>query len=162
MFLGTAHVHDLIYEAMGKDCVADSAQIRSLIEGNMSDLELGETFDAVLCLFSSIGYLENTGELDAAVSSMARHLNVGGILLVDGLGLAGRLDGRRPHDSRCGDGRSRDQGRPGGVGAHRLTLFEPQAYEAAFSTADLEVEVLESPMPSRDRVIGQELTELDT
>src|SRR5207302_1516830 len=39
-----------------------------LHEGDMRTLQLGRRFDAVTCLFSSVGYLRTAGELDAAVA----------------------------------------------------------------------------------------------
>jgi SAM-dependent methyltransferase len=48
------------------------------------DVALDRSFDAVVCLFSSIGSLTSTEELDEAVGAMSRHLNPGGVLIVDG------------------------------------------------------------------------------
>ena len=55
-----------------------------LQEGDMRDFELGKTFDAVTCLFSSIGYVRSEGELRSALQRMAAHLNPGGVLVVEG------------------------------------------------------------------------------
>jgi SAM-dependent methyltransferase len=233
MFHGTAHVYDLIYEAVGKDYAAESEQIRSLIErrvpeartlldvacgtgghlrhlreafevtgvdldpemleqarrfltdvrlfeGDMCNLDLGETFDAVVCLFSSVGYVEGTDDLDVAVGSMARHVNTGGILVVDGWVRPdawidrGHISvdvatadpsvkvARVVRSERTGDCTVLEMhyliATPDRVDHlvehHRLTLFEPQAYESAFAKAGLEVEVVESPMPGRDRYVG--------
>lgn len=52
-------------------------------QGDMRDFNLGKTFDVVTCLFSAIGYMNNPKDLDTAVSNMARHLNPGGLLLVE-------------------------------------------------------------------------------
>jgi hypothetical protein len=41
------------------------------------------------------------------------------------------------------------------VDEHRLTLFTREEYEEAFTTARLTVDVLTSPMPDRDRFVGQ-------
>lgn len=46
-------------------------------------MDLGRTFDAVTCLFSSIGYVVTGEGLDAAVAAMARHLAPGGVLVVE-------------------------------------------------------------------------------
>jgi SAM-dependent methyltransferase len=54
-----------------------------LHQADMTDFDLGRTFDAVVCLFSSIGYAESEEALDRAVASMARHLNPGGVLLIE-------------------------------------------------------------------------------
>ena len=54
-----------------------------LVHGDMLDFELDERFDAVTCLFSSIGYARTKENLDRAAASMARHLNPGGTVLVE-------------------------------------------------------------------------------
>lgn len=55
-----------------------------VVEADMRDFDLGREFDAVACLFSSIGYVTSTEELYSAVAAMARHLAPGGVLVVDG------------------------------------------------------------------------------
>ena len=40
------------------------------------------------------------------------------------------------------------------VARHRLILFTPDEYEAAFREAGLDVDVVESPMEGRDRYVG--------
>jgi SAM-dependent methyltransferase len=54
-----------------------------LHQGDMRDFDLGRRFDAVTCLFSSIGYLMTVDALEAAVAAMARHLEPGGVLVVE-------------------------------------------------------------------------------
>jgi SAM-dependent methyltransferase len=54
-----------------------------LHRGDMRTLELGTTFDAVTCLFSSIGYVQTVDGLHQAVASMARHLAPGGLLVIE-------------------------------------------------------------------------------
>ena len=53
-----------------------------LIRGDMSDFEVARAFDAVGCLFSSIGYLRTEAALVGAAASFARALRPGGVLLV--------------------------------------------------------------------------------
>jgi SAM-dependent methyltransferase len=55
----------------------------ALHEGDMRDFELGRRFDAVTCLFSSIGYVRDADELRGAVAAMAGHLEPGGVLVVE-------------------------------------------------------------------------------
>jgi SAM-dependent methyltransferase len=50
---------------------------------DMVGLDLGRKFDAITCLFSSIGYTAQPDRLDAAVRAMARHLHPGGVLVVE-------------------------------------------------------------------------------
>ena len=51
--------------------------------GDMTSFELGRRFDVVTCLFSAIGYVGTEERLHAAVAAMARHLEPGGVLLVE-------------------------------------------------------------------------------
>lgn len=51
--------------------------------GDMLDFDLAQRFDAVVNLFSSIGYMTTPETLDRAVANMARHLEPGGVLLVE-------------------------------------------------------------------------------
>lgn len=44
---------------------------------------LGRQFDAVLCLFSSIGYLTEPGQVDAFLDSAKRQLTDDGVLIID-------------------------------------------------------------------------------
>lgn len=55
----------------------------TLTRGDMGDFDLGRRFDAVVSLFSSIGYMTTPEALDRAVANMARHLVAGGVLLVE-------------------------------------------------------------------------------
>lgn len=50
---------------------------------DMADFDLGREFDALTCLFSSIGYVRTRARLDQALATMARHLAPGGVLLVE-------------------------------------------------------------------------------
>jgi ubiquinone/menaquinone biosynthesis C-methylase UbiE len=50
---------------------------------DMIDFDLGVEFDILTCLFSSIGYVKTLDNLHAAISSMARHLCPGGILIIE-------------------------------------------------------------------------------
>jgi len=54
-----------------------------LHQGDMTDFDLGKTFDAVICLFSSIAYVGSEDDLDRAVANMARHVAPGGVLLIE-------------------------------------------------------------------------------
>ncbi|WP_119728823.1 class I SAM-dependent DNA methyltransferase [Thermomonospora amylolytica] len=54
-----------------------------LHRGDMKDFRLGRRFDAITCLFSSIGYLGDAGQLNAALRCFGRHLNPGGVIVVE-------------------------------------------------------------------------------
>jgi SAM-dependent methyltransferase len=51
--------------------------------GDMTDFDLGTRFDAVVCLFGSIGYARTPEGLVSALRAMARHLLPGGVLLLE-------------------------------------------------------------------------------
>lgn len=51
--------------------------------GDMTGFDLGRRFDAVTCLFSSIGYAKSEDDLDTAVANMAAHLEPGGVLVIE-------------------------------------------------------------------------------
>lgn len=153
----------------------------TLVEADMRTLSLGRTFDAVVCLFSSVGYLTSTAELDQAVSAMASHLAPGGVLVVDGwIRPDAWTDGSTFSDvASVGStqvvrvSRSVREGRttilemaylvatPDGIEhhdeRHELTLFDDDAYRGAFRRAGLEPDVVASPMPGRDRYVATRL-----
>ena len=149
-------------------------------EADMRSLCLDRRFDAVVCLFSSIGYMSSTPELDKAVGAMASHLNPGGVLIVDGWirpddwidpGVVhtevAEADGikvaRVGRSFRDGDQTHLEmhhlvaslEGIDHFVDHHVLTLFSDSNYRAAFQAAGLRVDVVPSPMLGRDRYIGQ-------
>jgi SAM-dependent methyltransferase len=175
------------YEVVGVDIdPAMLAQARrhlpgvALIEGDMRQLAVGRRFDAVVCLFSSIGYMGSTAQLDTAIAAMGRHLKPGGVLVVDGWVRPGEWiePGRTHVDVAQTDnlkvarvGRSLRDGKHTHlemhhliasldridhiVDQHVLTLFNDNEYRAAFVAAGLRVETVPSPMAGRDRYIGQ-------
>jgi SAM-dependent methyltransferase len=52
-------------------------------KGNMVDFHLPSKFDVITCLFSAIGYVKTLSRFRAAISSMAKHLKPGGMLIVE-------------------------------------------------------------------------------
>ncbi len=52
-------------------------------QADMVDFDLGKQFDAVTCLFSSIGYVKTKQRLELAVQTMSNHLRSGGVLIVE-------------------------------------------------------------------------------
>ena len=78
------------FSCMGVDISPDFVAIAeqrlpdvAVRQADMAELALGRTFDAVICLFSAIGYMETRPNLFRAVAAMARHLNPGGVLIVE-------------------------------------------------------------------------------
>ena len=51
--------------------------------GNMLTFHLHKQYDVITCLFSAIGYMRSARELNRAIKNMARHLRVGGVLIVE-------------------------------------------------------------------------------
>lgn len=51
--------------------------------GDMADFDLGRTFDAITCLFSSVGHLTTTEQLTTALRRFADHAVPGGVLVID-------------------------------------------------------------------------------
>lgn len=138
-----------------------------IVEGDMRDLRLGRRYDAVTCMFGSIGYLVTTGELDSALASFARHLRPGGVVVVEPWwspdtftpghvgGEAFTVDGRtlaRVSHTEWEPGRNASRmevhyliAEPSaGIGhfrdLHVMTLFSREEYRAAFTRAGLSFE----------------------
>ena len=51
--------------------------------GDMRSFDLGRKFDVITCLFSSIGYMKTPRRMREAVINMSRHLEPGGVLIVE-------------------------------------------------------------------------------
>lgn len=52
-------------------------------QGDMVNFDLGRQYDAVVCLFSSIGYVKTKSRLQKAITTMVRHLLPGGVLVIE-------------------------------------------------------------------------------
>jgi SAM-dependent methyltransferase len=61
-------------------------------EADMSDFHLPHRYDAVLCLFSSIGYLTTLDRVTKALICFREHLSAGGVILVEPWFGPGALD----------------------------------------------------------------------
>ncbi|MBI1729698.1 class I SAM-dependent methyltransferase [Candidatus Acetothermia bacterium] len=51
--------------------------------GDMIEFDLGKQFDAIVFLFSSIGYAKTPRKLNKAISNMAKHLHFGGVSIIE-------------------------------------------------------------------------------
>jgi SAM-dependent methyltransferase len=146
------------------EVAAERVSRERLLHGDMRGFDLDRRFDAITCLFSSIGYMTNSRELHQALENMARHLKPGGVLLVepwlypdqyqsphlhmltvdlDDLKIARISNGRREGDVSVidfeylimtFDGPIRESER------HELGLYPREQYEDAMRSVDLEVE----------------------
>lgn len=174
------------YEVAGVDlepAMLEEARKRlpdvALTHGDMRSFALGRTFDAVTCLFSAVGYMRSTAELDRAVRTITRHLSPGGIVVIDGWvrreswrdpGIVDAVSGATNGLAAARVARSRrDANRTtlelhhlvGSIDriehiveTHELTLFADHEYRSAFERAGLAVDVVASPHPERDRYVG--------
>jgi SAM-dependent methyltransferase len=150
-----------------------------LHQGDMRTLDLGRTFDAVTCLFSSIGFVGSIDGLHAAAQAFARHLAPGGVLLVEPWITPDAWIPNRPH-ALAGNGEGIAFGRvtisglrderisttemhftvatPEGfdhfVDVHELYLFTHDELRAAFEDAGLAVEHDEEGLMGRGLWIG--------
>ncbi|RST16701.1 trans-aconitate 2-methyltransferase [Streptomyces sp. CFMR 7] len=150
--------------------------------GDMRDFDLGRRFDAAVCLFGSLGYVDSADELDAALRSFARHLNPGGVLVVepwwapdtftpghvsaDVVEADGTRVARVSHASLAtpaGDASLMrvhyvvahpDHGIRHFAEDHVCRLFDSARYEAAFTAAGLAFERVESPVSARGFLVG--------
>lgn len=52
-------------------------------QGDMTDFDLGRRYDAVICLFSAIGYVRTEERLGETMRAFARHLEPGGVAVVE-------------------------------------------------------------------------------
>ena len=55
----------------------------ALHHADMISFNLGKRYDAIVCLFSSIGYAPNVSRLNQTLQTFARHLRPGGIAIVE-------------------------------------------------------------------------------
>lgn len=149
--------------------------------GDMRTFRLGKEYSVVTCLFSSIGFMETTSRLHAAIRNMAKHVKAGGVLLVEPWFPPGQLvDGRvslaavdedklkivRMGTTRVEGTISRFDfhyliGTPKGtehiVEKHRMGMFTQEEMTDAFERAGLVVDYDEKGATGRGLYIGKRL-----
>jgi dTDP-3-amino-3,4,6-trideoxy-alpha-D-glucopyranose N,N-dimethyltransferase len=54
-----------------------------LVQADMRSFDLNHQFDIVICLFNSIAYLCPVSQMQLAIQNMAKHLKIGGVLIVE-------------------------------------------------------------------------------
>jgi SAM-dependent methyltransferase len=135
-----------------------------LHRGDFRHFDLGRRYEVVTCLFSSIAYARDTGELRLAIACLTRHVEPGGVLVVEPFLPPEQLTPGHVHQlcveepdlkvTRMNrvvvhDGRALFEfhylvGRPEGVDhlvePHELSLFRPEDYIEAFDLVGLDAE----------------------
>ncbi len=66
-------------------------------QGDMRAFRIDDRFDAVVCLFGSIGYVETYAGLQQAIANMRRHLSPGGVLVIEPWLAPGEIEDGRTH-----------------------------------------------------------------
>jgi ubiquinone/menaquinone biosynthesis C-methylase UbiE len=152
--------------------------------GDMKNFKLNKKFDAIVCLFSAIGYVKSKPSLNQAIGTMTRHLLPGGTVLVEPwfssdewyVGRASILQVDQPglkivrmsYSSRRGNISILDfqylvgtsKGIQHSVEKHQLGLFDKKDYLEAFRKAGLKVIHDPKGLDGRGLYIG--LKPLDT
>jgi SAM-dependent methyltransferase len=183
-----AHLAELSrsYEVEGVDVSPAMLAVASrrlpgimLHSADMRTLDLGRSFDAVICLFSSIGYVTDPSEMRSTVARLAAHVAPGGVLILDGwirpdewresfrpepdiARDAETLVVRLAHSRRDGNVTEMDmhhlvqtaEGIDYFVENHRLALTPTADYVSAVESAGLAARVIPNYMPARDRIVG--------
>ncbi|HUP85381.1 MAG TPA: class I SAM-dependent methyltransferase [Acidimicrobiales bacterium] len=87
--------HMVEFQTMGFECVGTDlspamvAKAATRLDGarievaDIRTMDLGATFDAVICLNGTIGYMTTKSDLDQAVSRLVRHVSPKGVLVVE-------------------------------------------------------------------------------
>jgi SAM-dependent methyltransferase len=146
---------------------------------DMTTFELGREYDAIVCLFSSIGYVRTVAALNTALDRMAKHLTPEGVVIVDPWFEPGQLtDHGVDATAQVADGVAVSRvsrtvvdgevsrlefeytiARPDGIERrseiHTLGLFAQQQMESAFRSAGLAVERRRDVVRRRGVYIGR-------
>jgi len=87
------HVAELAargYDVVGVDRSAEMLAIAKrrspagrFVEADMCEVELGETFDAVVVLFAALSYNTTPSAIQRTLSALRRHVSAGGLLVAD-------------------------------------------------------------------------------
>lgn len=148
---------------------------------DMVTFDLGREYDAVVCLFSSIGYVRTVAALNSTLARMAKHLAPGGAVIVDPWFEPGQLTDRGVDAAaHVADGVAVSRvsrtvvdgavsrlefeytiARPDGIErrseTHTLGLFTQEQMESAFRNAGLTVERRRNVLRRRGVYIGRRI-----
>ncbi len=144
----------------------------------MQELTVDAPFDVLICLFGSIGYVQDEAELRATIAHFAGAVGAGGLVIVepwlhpedwrDGTIDAAFVDQPKLKIARISTSESYGTtsvirydylvGEPTGVSSfgetHRLQLFTKEQYVAAFDAASLQARNERSDLFSRGLYVG--------
>lgn len=163
-YFSTVHGFDVAPAMV--DHARTSAERATIWVDDLRTFSAPRTYDAVVSLYTVIGYLDSLAEVTAAVRRMWEHVRPGGVLVVEPWWFAERyLDGHRAYDRVHSDrglivrtsstSRSEDGGHAEmdihylvGHGAsvrhfsevHRFGLWRQAEYEAAFAAAGVDAD----------------------
>lgn len=73
----------MLARARAKAAAAGLASPPEFHEGDIRELDLGESFDAVLMMFTVLGYQYEEADLMATLATVRRHLEPGGLFIFD-------------------------------------------------------------------------------
>lgn len=76
------------------------------VVGDMSNFDLSKKFDAVISMFAAFGYLTKNEQIASALESIKKHLNPGGLFIMDcwhGPGVLRELPSSRTKNVKVGD-----------------------------------------------------------
>ena len=149
-----------------------------LHQADLISFNLGKKYDAILCLFSSVGYVPSVLRLNQTLQTFARHLRPGGIVILEPWftpeqWVDGHLNALFVDEPDLKVARMNVSRRDGNVSIihfhymigssdgirtftepHRLTLFTPAEYMGAFKNAGFKAEFEEQGFTNRGLYIG--------
>lgn len=135
-----------------------------LLQGDMTDFDLGRKFDVVTCLFGSTAYTQSKGGLQKAVHCLSKHLADSGVLIIEPFifqdkfldGKFGIMTAQTPdfHVARANTTKKEGdlclldleylvasaQGVDHYKETHKVALFDPEDYLDALGAVDMKVE----------------------
>ena len=146
--------------------------------GDMRTFTTGKEYSIVTCLFSSIGFMDTLGKLQAAIRNMAKHVKKGGLLVVEPWFSPGQMENGRVSVTVVQEDRlklvrmntTRVQGNLSSfdfhyligtssgtehlVEKHRLGLYTREEISDAFQKCGLSVEYEEKGLTGRGLYLG--------
>jgi SAM-dependent methyltransferase len=146
---------------------------------DMADFDTGQLYDAVVCLFSSIGYLQTKEALDSAVVNMAKHTKPGGLIIIEPWLKAenfeeGHISLETSSNNKMTVARMGVSSKEGNVSVlqmhhmigtssgvehfletHKLAMYSDDDFTNAFTKAGLEIEIDPEGLTGRGLYIGK-------